>query len=144
MEVVLLEDIKGLGMRGDVCTVKDGYAMNFLIPQKKVSECSGTEAAQAMQQRASTADRQEQEKDRVASVIPSLPETVTIQMAANEEGTLFSSVTGETVAEKLRSDGFAVDDAWFSFDPIKESGSHEITVQKGEVEKQMTIQIEVQ
>lgn len=143
MEVVLLEDIKGIGMRGDVCSVKDGYAMNFLIPNRKASECSGKEAAQAMQQRASANDRAERGKERVTSVIPSLPDTVTIPMTANESGTLFSSVTKEMIAETLRNDGFAVDDSWFSFDPIKEAGSHDVTVEKDGVKKQLSVHVTV-
>ena len=54
MKIVLLEDIKGLGVRGDVCEVGDGYALNFLIPQKKALETKDARGTQVVQQKAVT------------------------------------------------------------------------------------------
>ena len=61
MKIVLLEDIKGLGVRGEVCTVGDGYALNFLIPQKKALETKDDRGVQVVQQKA-TKDQQRQKR----------------------------------------------------------------------------------
>ena len=139
MRIILLTDMKGIGAQGDVCDVKDGYAMNLLIPQKKAAECTGEQALQARQKRAASDRKREQGREQAAAVIESLPDTVTVQMSANEGGKLFSAVTKDTLGERLRADGFAVNSEWFSFDPIKEVGSRDITVARGDTKKTVTI-----
>ena len=142
MKVVLLTDMKGLGVQGDVCTVKDGYAMNFLIPNKKAAECSGADAVQAMQKQTAAKERKEQGRERAAAIIPSLPDTITVRAAANEGGTLFSSVTKDVIAATLRDDGFDIDDAWLSCEPIKEVGSHRAVIEQDDTKKEVTIVVE--
>lgn len=140
MKIVLLEDIKGLGVRGDVCTVGDGYALNFLIPQKKALETKDARGAQVAQQKAVQDSRREERAEEEQSIVKMLPDTITLQVPANEQGTLFSAVTADTIVEHLGKQDIPTAPQQFSMEPIKEVGEYTIHYKQGE--KTITVTIE--
>lgn len=142
MKVTLLTDIKGLGMCGDTCEVKDGYAMNLLIPQKKAAECTDTQALQLVQKRQAQKKQREQSGEQASATIASLPDTITIHAPANEQGTLFNSVTGDVLAAQLQKEGFPVAVEWLSLTPLKTCGAHSVTIAHGDTEKTVTLTIQ--
>lgn len=143
MKVVLLSDIKGLGTRGDVCEVEDGYAMNFLIPQGQAANVVDEHAKQALQQKDNLNRQHEHTAATEQEVFTRIPETLTIRAAVNEQGTLFSAVTANVVVKQLHEErGITVPLNWFSFDPIKETGNHIVSVTHGELTKEMTVIID--
>ena len=140
MKIVLLEDIKGLGVRGDVCTVGDGYALNFLIPQKKALETKDAQGAQVVQQKAVRDQQREQRDEKEQSIVKVLPDTITLQVPANEQGTLFSAVTADTIVQHLGKQDIPTAPQQFTMKPIKEIGEYTIHYKQGE--KTITVIIE--
>ena len=142
MKVILLEDIKGLGTRGDVCAVSDGYAMNFLIPRKQAigaREAKGNAVLKEKQDREHQRAERDSE-DRAA--FENLPTTVTLVMPANEQGVLFQAVTPATLVEYLKGQGMDVPVKWFSDVTIKNIGEHTVTAQCGSDEKALHINVQ--
>ena len=140
MKIVLLEDIKGLGVRGDVCTVGDGYALNFLIPQKKALETKDAQGAQVAQQKVAQDKQREKRTKEEQSIVKMLPDTITLQIPANEQGTLFSTVTADTIVEHLGKQDIPTAPQQFAMEPIKEVGEYTIHYKQGE--KSITVIIE--
>ena len=140
MKIVLLQDIRGLGVRGDICTVGDGYALNFLIPQKKALQTADPRGAQVLQQHFTKKQQREQQIEERQGILAMLPDTLTLQMPANEQGTLFSAVTAEVIVEHLGTMDIPTAPQQFLMEPIKEVGEH--TIQYKEGEKVMTVIVE--
>lgn len=140
MKVVLLEDIKGLGVRGDVCTVGDGYALNFLIPQKKALETKDERGAQVVRQKAMQDKRREEQVEKEQRVVKILPDTITLRVPVNEQGTLFSAVTADTIVQHLGEQDIPTAPQQFTMEPIKEVGEYTIDYKQGE--KSITVIVE--
>ena len=140
MKIVLLEDIKGLGVRGDVCSVGDGYALNFLIPQKKALETKDVQGAQVARQKTAQDQQREERAEEEQSIVKMLPDTITLQVPANDQGTLFSAVTADTIVQHLGKQDIPTAPQQFSMDPIKEVGEYTIHYKQGE--KSITVIIE--
>ena len=137
---MLLEDIKGLGVRGDICTVGDGYALNFLIPQKKALETKDVQGTQVAQQKKAQDQKREERAEEEQSIVKMLPDTITLQVPANEQGTLFSAVTTDTIVQHLGKQGIPTAPQQFSMEPIKEVGEYTIHYKQGE--KSITVTVE--
>jgi large subunit ribosomal protein L9 len=129
MKVALIKDVSGLGKKNDVKTVSDGYALNFLIPQK-----SAEVATAAVLARIELAKKQiEQEKkvmeDLLAKNLHTIHDKeVTIEREANEKGSLFAGIHKEEIVKAVKEEidvdllpEFIVLDK-----PLKEIGSHKI------------------
>jgi large subunit ribosomal protein L9 len=130
MDVILLEDMKGVGAKGAVVHVKPGYARNFLLPQK-LAIPAGTKAANLYQelerQRSIREDRVVAEARAEAAKLEGVE--VNIPAQANEEDTLFGSITNLDVAEALEKAGHAVDRTAIELDDhIKQLGRYEVKV----------------
>ncbi|MCY4577278.1 MAG: 50S ribosomal protein L9 [Candidatus Kaiserbacteria bacterium] len=140
MKVVLLEDIKGLGVRGDVREVGDGYALNFLIPQKKALETKDVQGAQVVRQQAVKNQQREQRTEKEQGIVKMLPDTITLRVPANEQGTLFRAVTADTVVQHLGGQDIPTAPQQFAMEPIKEVGEHTIHYKQGK--KTITVIVE--
>ena len=130
MDVILLEDMKGVGAKGAVVHVKSGYARNFLLPQK-LAIPAGTRAANLYQelerQREIRQDRIVAEARAEAAKIDGVE--INIPAQANEEDTLFGSITNQDVAEALEKAGHTVDKHTIELDDhIKQLGRYEAKV----------------
>src|ERR1043166_3151506 len=110
MEIILVEDVAGVGTRGTVVNVKPGYARNYLLP-RKLAIVSSPNAANLY--RELQRQREVQEDKRLAAARAEAGKLngveVNIAAAANEEDTLFGSVTETDVAEALARAGHRVD-----------------------------------
>ena len=131
MQVILLEKVVNVGNLGDVVKVKDGYARNFLIPQKMARRA--TESAKAEFE----AKRAELEKAAAEKLSASQAQgeklngmTITIAQKAGVDGRLFGSVTNFDIAEALSKQGFAVEKAQVRMPngPLKTTGEHPVAV----------------
>ncbi|SRR5258705_3257023 len=130
MDVILLEDMKGVGAKGAVVHVKPGYARNFLLP-KKLAIPAGTKAANLYQelerQRGLREERVVAESRAEAAKLDGVE--VNIPAQANEEDTLFGSITNQDVAEALAKAGHTVDSHSLELDDhIKQLGRYEVKV----------------
>lgn len=131
MQVILLEKVVNLGNLGDVVKVKDGYARNFLIPQRKARRATETAVAEF------EAKRAELEKAAAEKLVAAQAQgeklsgmTVQIAQKAGVDGRLFGSVTNADIAEAVAKQGFAVEKAQIRMPqgPLKMVGDHTISV----------------
>lgn len=130
MQVVLLERITKLGQMGDVVTVKDGYARNFLLPQGKALRANKSNLERFESERAQLEARNIEQKSEAESVKAKLDgETVIIIRQSGETGQLYGSVSPRDIAEALTDKGFNLERGQIGLDaPIKILGLHETNV----------------
>jgi len=130
MEVILLEDLKGVGAKGATVSVKPGFARNYLLP-RRLAIPTGTKAANLYQelarQKAAQTDKLVAAAKAEAAKIDGLQ--VNIAAQANEEDTLFGSITNADVAQALEAAGHEVDRRRIEVpEHIKQLGSYDVTV----------------
>ncbi len=124
MEVILKRSVEGLGVPGDVLTVADGYARNYLLPMQLAVHA--TERNRRYLEHQKRVIDQQEAKDRehareIAAQITGV--TCTLKRRAGENDRLFGSVTSMDVAEALRSEGFEFERRFLELtEPIRELG----------------------
>ena len=130
MQVILLQRIGSLGQMGDVVTVKDGYARNFLLPQKKALRATKENLAHFETQRAQLEANNLEHKKEAEAVAEKLQGKVfTAIRSAGDTGQLYGSVSTRDIAEAITAGGFTVDRRQIVLDrPIKTLGLHDATV----------------
>jgi len=126
MQVILLERIGRLGQMGDVVTVKDGYARNFLLPQKKALRATPENKARFEKDRAQLEARDlELKKDAEAVAAKLLGKTFLAIRQAGDTGQLYGSVTTRDIADLVTAGGFNIDRRQVVLDrPMKTLGLH--------------------
>jgi large subunit ribosomal protein L9 len=143
MKVILTEEIRGLGTRGDLVTVKDGYARNYLIPKNLAQEATKGNLNVIEHQRRKWALLAQEEKnaaqkqaDRVKGV------KIRIEKRVGDNGHLFGSVTANEIADALAEKGIEVDKRRVELgSPIKTVGLHDVEVR---LHREVTAQIQVE
>lgn len=130
MEVILRQDVPQLGLRGDIVTVKDGYARNYLLPRKLAMEATESNRKQVAEMKAASARREATEKSAAESLADQLAAlTLTIPAKAGESDQLFGSVTAMDIAAALEAQGFAIDRRKVLLEePIKTIGEYPVPV----------------
>ena len=130
MKVILIEEMRGLGTRGDVVTVKDGYARNFLIPKKMAREATPGNLKAVEQERKKWALLANQERDAAQKAADSVKGVkITVTKRVSERGQLFGSVTANEIADALHAKGIEVDKRRIELaHPIKTLGLHDVEV----------------
>ena len=130
MEIILVEDVDGVGTRGTVVNVKPGYARNYLLP-RKLAIRSTVNAASLYRELQRQREVQEDKRLAVARAEAAKLNGVEVNIAAaaNEEDTLFGSVTETDVAEALARAGHPVDRHRIVLDEhLKQLGKYDVTV----------------
>lgn len=130
MEVILLEDMKGIGSKGATVNVKPGFARNYLLP-RKLAIPTGTRAANLYQELERQKEAQSDKLTAAARIEAAKLDgfQVNIPAQANEEDTLFGSITNTDVAEALKAAGHDVDKRKIEMDEhIKQLGNYDVTV----------------
>ena len=133
MEVILLEDLDGVGAKGATVNVKPGYARNFLLP-RRLAISSGTRAANLYQELERQNRIQQDKLVALARAAAAKLEGVEVNVPAqaNEEDTLFGSVTSADVADALARAGHTVDKKTIEMDDhIKQLGRYDVTIKVG-------------
>ncbi len=131
MKVILLERLEGWGALGDVVTVKDGFARNFLLPRAKALRANASNMKVFDAQRAEIETRNARTKDAAGKSGETLDGTSYILVRqAGESGHLYGSVAGRDVADIINAEGSTkVERAMVVLDkPIKTLGLHEVKV----------------
>ena len=130
MKVVLKQDVKGLGKKGELVSVSDGYARNFLFPRNLASEAN----AQAMSE---LKNKEQAEKYRVETETAAAKadaakiegKTVKVIAKAGQNGKLFGSVTAKEISAQLQKDfGVKIDKKRLDVDDIKTFGTYPVNV----------------
>lgn len=130
MKVILLERVEGRGALGDVVTVKDGYARNFLLPRHKALRANSANLKIFEGQRADIEARNQKAKDAAAKAGDNLDGTSYILIRqAGETGQLYGSVSGRDVADIVNGAGGKLDRSMVVLDkPLKTLGVHPVKV----------------
>ena len=131
MQVILLERVAKLGQMGDVVTVKDGYARNFLLPQKKALWASEANIAAFQADKAQLEARNLETKKEAEALADRLNgQKFVVIRQASDGGSLYGSVTTRDAADAATEAGFTVDRKQVVLTaPIKELGLHTVIVQ---------------
>ena len=143
MKDILTDEIRGLGTRGDIVTVKDGYARNFLIPKNLAREATGGNLKAIEQEKKKWALLANQERDAAQKAAEAVKGVkVTIHKRTGESGQLFGSVTANEIADALEAKGIQVEKRRNELDhPIKAHGLHEVDVR---LHRDVTAHIQVE
>ncbi len=130
MKVILLERVERLGGLGDVVTVRDGFARNFLLPQSKALRATSTNLKEFEGQRADIEARNATARQQASKSGEGLDGTGYILIRqAGESGHLYGSVSGRDVAEVVNAAGGQIDRSVVVLDkPIKTLGVHAVKV----------------
>jgi large subunit ribosomal protein L9 len=130
MQIILQEDVEKLGNRGQLVTVAEGYARNFLLPRKLALEATPGNMKRLEKMRAAFAKKEATEKDSAQKLAEMLAGvTLTLSRKAGDSDQLFGSVTSGDIAEALATQGFTIDKRKIALaDPIKLVGEYEVAV----------------
>ena len=130
MQIILQEDVEKLGSRGDVVTVKPGYARNFLLPHKLAIEATAGNMKALERIRGSLAKKTATELDaakKQAELLTGVSLKFTRKTGENDQ--MFGSVTTADIADGLKAQGFEVDKRQIQLkDPVKALGEYPVTV----------------
>jgi large subunit ribosomal protein L9 len=130
-EVILIENIPGLGAEADVVKVKAGYARNFLIPQGKAYEVTPSTLKKINALKAKRAEREARELNESEDLARKINKLkLSLILETGERGKAFGSITAKDLADKIKSElGVEIDRHKIVLErPIKDTGDHEIIV----------------
>ncbi len=144
MKVILLKDVKGSGKKGDIVNVADGYASNYLLPNKLAKSANATNLNIANQEKASEMHKQQLLLDAAKELKTKLDGlTVTLNIKCGETGKTFGSVTNKEVSDKLSAMGYDVDKKKIEFNPVKAVGRYDVKI-KLHPQVTATISVDIQ
>jgi len=145
MKVILMDTVDGLGHKGDVVDVADGYARNYLVPKSKAIKATRGALKEAETLRRSRQESERVEKAAASQIAEALADSrVVVAARSADEGKLFGSIGARNVAEAIAQyTGVQVEPQIIMLTgPIKEIGQHEITLKPHpEVEFQLTLDV---
>ena len=134
MKVILQQDVKGQGKKGQLVDVSDGYARNFLLP-KKLAVIATAENVNTMKQQEKARKAQEAAEKAEAEAVAKQLEGITVKVSAKagDGGRLFGAVTSKEISECLNAQtGLAIAKAKLVLDePIKACGTYKIKAKRG-------------
>jgi len=144
MEIILKDDIKGLGYKDDIVSVKPGYGRNYLIPQGLAVIASPSNKKMAEENARQASHKEEKVKNDAQELADKMGDlTLEIPAKAGESGKIFGAVTTLQVADALKDKGFEVDRRKIDFNQdIKHLGDYTATIDlHKEVKKDINIKV---
>ena len=146
MKVILLQDVKGKGKKGQMLEISDGYARNFLLPKKLAMEATPDAINTMRMNDKAAAEKAAKERAEALEVSRQLREmTVTVTAKGGGAGKLFGSVTSQEIADALKAkSGIVLDKRKIVLsDPIKNVGTYTVQCKLGyEITAPLTVKIE--
>ncbi|MBP3478673.1 MAG: 50S ribosomal protein L9 [Oscillospiraceae bacterium] len=146
MKVILLQDVKGKGKKGQMLEVSDGYARNFMLPKKLAIEATPDAINTMRMNDKATQERIAKEKAEALALSKQLREmTLVVTAKGGGAGRLFGSVTNQEIADALeKKSGIKLDKRKIAIsDPIKSVGTYTVTCKLGyEITAPLTVKIE--
>ena len=146
MKVILTQDVRGQGKRGQMIEVSDGYARNFLLPRKLAQEATADNINTMRMNDKATQERIAREKAEAMEIAKKLREmTVVVNAKGGGNGRLFGSITNQEIADALKGQsGISLDKRKIVIaDPIKNVGTYTVTCKLGyEISAPLTVRIE--
>ena len=146
MKVILLQDVKGKGKKGQMLEVSDGYARNFMLPKKLAIEATADAINTMRMNDKATQERIAKEKAEALALSKQLREmTLVVTAKGGGAGRLFGSVTNQEIADALeKKSGIKLDKRKIVIsDPIKAVGTYTVNCKLGyEITAPLTVKIE--
>ena len=145
MKVILLQDVKGKGKKGQMIEVSDGYARNFMLPKKMAIEATADAINTMKMNDKATQERIAREKAEALAISKKLREmTLTVTAKGGGAGRLFGSVTNQEIADALAKQGIKLDKRKIVLnETIKNVGTYTATCKLGyEISAPLTVKIE--
>ena len=146
MKVILLQDVKGKGKKGQMIEVSDGYARNFMLPKKLAIEATPDAINTMRMNDKATQERIAKEKAEALAISKQLREmTLTVTAKGGGAGRLFGSVTNQEIADALaKQSGIKLDKRKIVLsDPIKSVGTYTVQCKLGyEITAPLSVKIE--
>ena len=146
MKVILLQDVKGKGKKGQMIEVSDGYARNFMLPKKLAVEATADAINTMRMNDKAAAEKAAKERAEALEISKQLKELILVVTAkGGGAGRLFGSVTNQEIADALKAKtGIALDKRKIVIsDPIKSVGTYTVTCKLGyEITAKLTVKIE--
>lgn len=145
MEVLLLQDIPGIGKKNDLLVVGDGFALNYLLPKRAALVATPLVRKRYAEFIRRRAEERESERSAVAGAVQALAgKTVTLRKKVTKTGKLYASITEKNIVEALKEqheltvseDAIRIDDA------IKTTGAHQVMVQMSEQVVTINVMVE--
>ena len=139
MEIILKEDVIGLGYKNDIVNVKSGYGRNYLIPTGKgviASESAKKVLAEELKQRAHTIEKIKNDALELAGKLSEVSLTIATKVSAT--GVIYGSVNSLQIADELQKLGFNIDRKIIVVKDVKEVGSYKATVK---LHKEVSVEI---
>ncbi len=130
MKVLLLQDVKAHGKKGDIIEVSDGYAKNFLIKKKMAIQATNQVINETNQKKASELRKLEIEKQEAIKLAERLNgNTIIVEIACGDNGKMFGSVTAKEISDALLKSGYDIDKKKINLkEPIKTLGIFSVEV----------------
>ncbi len=144
MKLILREDRKGLGKRGDIIEVSDGHARNYLLPKGLALKASEGAVSQAASMRRARDLRDAQDREGAQTIASALvPRTITVLAKAGAGGKLFGSVTTSDVAAAIEAQTkIVIERRKLHMEPIKTLGTHSVIAKlHSDVEFPITVEV---
>ena len=146
MKVILLQDVKGKGKKGQMLEVSDGYARNYMLPRKLAQEATADNVNTMRMNDKATAERQARERAEAVAISKQLRElTLVVKAKGGGAGRLFGAVTTTEIADALKKNaGITIDKRKLVLaDNIKNVGTYTVKAKLGyEIVGQFTVKIE--
>lgn len=131
MKVILLEDISKIGKKYDIITISDGYAQNYLIPQKRAIFADEESVKRIEKKKAEEAEKRKVQESEILKNIEQLKKIeIEINEKANDKGHLFAGIHKEELVTHIKNQmGFDLDSENINLEkPLKEIGEHEVEI----------------
>ena len=145
MKVILLQDVKGKGKKGQMIEVSDGYARNFMLPKKRAIEATADAVNTMKMNDKATAERIAKEKAAALELSTKLRAmTLTVTAKGGGQGRLFGAVTNAEISAALEKQGIKLDKRKIVLNEnIKNVGTYTVTCKLGyEINAPLTVKIE--
>lgn len=142
MEIILKEDVIGLGYKYDIVNVKSGYGRNYLIPSGKAviaSDSAKKELKEILKQKALKLAKIKDDAQSLADKLSQVALTITAKVS--NKGTIYGSVNSIMIADELSKLGFDIDRKLITVKDVKTVGSHKATVR---LHKEVSVEIPVE
>jgi large subunit ribosomal protein L9 len=132
MKIILLQDIKSLGKKGDVKDVAEGYARNFLFPKKMAEVATEDKIKNVMAQKEKEKIEEAKNADKMRQLAVILKEKEIVLKSKEKNGKLFGSISKKDIAENLEKEGFNIaEEKIILASPIKKTGEYKIEIKLG-------------
>lgn len=141
MKVILIKDVRRVGQAGQIISVHDGYAINFLFPQKLAEPATEEKIKQVEANKASRDAAAQKERDQLDAKISSLRgKKVVIQARATEKGGLFKSLGQKEIAKAILAEhSLEIPEDCIVLEPIKTLGDHSVSLRGPSQKSDLTV-----